>query len=683
MHPDGRALRLAAYALASLLAVPASGQLARHPPVRVVANLGTCVSTPGSTGPRFAIVTDGASSTDCAVGGGANIVPCWCDGSAWGVLAGGGGGGTSVALDLADDGANESAALTEIAVTGDTNSIFSEPAPDKLLIAVGANWPIADSANDLACTACVSAPEIDDGAAATTFALFSGAAGAASFRAITEADISDLGTYQLAGTYSGVGDCGAGQFARTLNDSAPPTCAADNAGTDDQVAAEVPFTPAGTIIATSVQAAIEEAASEAMQDGDPPTAHAPSHSLGAGDPVTATNLASSCTDAQVLGGTLAGTGVECQTDQDTVFTPNVDPGINHSGYVAGHAVQDEGVPLTQRGTVNFTGAGITCDDNGGAGPTTCDVAAGAAEVNDLEGTPPASIQDTEIFIGTGVGTGAFAPVSGDGTLSNAGVFTIGSDKVLEAMLKAVNSPTDEFCLTYELTTGDFEWQSCGGGGTPGGSDTQVQFNDSSAFGGDADLTWNKTTNILTLSNVGRLEISGTIGDLRLVDSNAAANIKRWAIRSDATAEARLRFGLLNDAESAWVAQDAVTLGVGSDGPYLQVGSTGSNTLWSPLPVAATCTDNGTGTPGALTLNPAGRLIHLTVADADGCTVTLSEASTRNGRISAIINVSANTATFSDTSAVSELSGAIVLGQWDILNVTYVTDRWVQMSVSDN
>jgi hypothetical protein len=38
----------------------------------------------------------------------------------------------------------------------------------------------------------------------------------------------------------------------------------------------------------------------------------------------------------------------------------------------------------------------------------------------------------------------------------------------------------------------------GGGGTPGGSDTQVQFNDSSAFGGDTGLTYNKTTNALTI-----------------------------------------------------------------------------------------------------------------------------------------------------------------------------------------
>ena len=39
----------------------------------------------------------------------------------------------------------------------------------------------------------------------------------------------------------------------------------------------------------------------------------------------------------------------------------------------------------------------------------------------------------------------------------------------------------------------------GGAGTPGGSDTQVQFNDSSAFGGDAGFTYNKTTDVLTVA----------------------------------------------------------------------------------------------------------------------------------------------------------------------------------------
>lgn len=40
----------------------------------------------------------------------------------------------------------------------------------------------------------------------------------------------------------------------------------------------------------------------------------------------------------------------------------------------------------------------------------------------------------------------------------------------------------------------------GGAGTPGGSDTQVQFNDSSSFGGDSGMTYNKTTNTFTTTN---------------------------------------------------------------------------------------------------------------------------------------------------------------------------------------
>lgn len=45
--------------------------------------------------------------------------------------------------------------------------------------------------------------------------------------------------------------------------------------------------------------------------------------------------------------------------------------------------------------------------------------------------------------------------------------------------------------------------------TPGGSNTQVQFNDSGAFGGDAGFTYNKTTDVMTLLG-GAVVTSGTI-----------------------------------------------------------------------------------------------------------------------------------------------------------------------------
>jgi hypothetical protein len=61
--------------------------------------------------------------------------------------------------------------------------------------------------------------------------------------------------------------------------------------------------------------------------------------------------------------------------------------------------------------------------------------------------------------------------------------------------------TDDGQGQVTLTTG-------GGGGTPGGSDTQVQFNDAGSFGGDAGLIFNKTTNKLTVA--GETEIDGNL-----------------------------------------------------------------------------------------------------------------------------------------------------------------------------
>jgi len=50
----------------------------------------------------------------------------------------------------------------------------------------------------------------------------------------------------------------------------------------------------------------------------------------------------------------------------------------------------------------------------------------------------------------------------------------------------------------------------GGGGStsPGGSDTQVQFNDGGSFGGDTGFTFNKTTNAITA--ISEITSSGII-----------------------------------------------------------------------------------------------------------------------------------------------------------------------------
>jgi len=62
-------------------------------------------------------------------------------------------------------------------------------------------------------------------------------------------------------------------------------------------------------------------------------------------------------------------------------------------------------------------------------------------------------------------------MTGDISINGSGATTIGADKITESMLKSVNAPTDELCLSYESTVGDFEWQTCGSGG--GGSNWRI------------------------------------------------------------------------------------------------------------------------------------------------------------------------------------------------------------------
>ena len=88
---------------------------------------------------------------------------------------------------------------------------------------------------------------------------------------------------------------------------------------------------------------------------------------------------------------------------------------------------------------------------------------------------------------------------------------------------------------YVLRTdgaGNLSWVAGGGGGngTPGGSNTQVQFNDDTTFAGDSDFTFDKNTGILSIPIVNATTVSAngfqttgniTAGNIR---ANVLANI---------------------------------------------------------------------------------------------------------------------------------------------------------------
>ena len=111
---------------------------------------------------------------------------------------------------------------------------------------------------------------------------------------------------------------------------------------------------------------------------------------------------------------------------------------------------------------------------------------------------------------------------------------------LADILTEASPAAGDFLLLYGAE-GDLRkvnWSSLpAGGGTPGGSDTHVQFNDSSAFGGDADFTWNKTSNALTV--LGTIEL-GHASDTTLSRSAAGVlQVEGVTVLTEGNAEAFL------------------------------------------------------------------------------------------------------------------------------------------------
>lgn len=98
--------------------------------------------------------------------------------------------------------------------------------------------------------------------------------------------------------------------------------------------------------------------------------------------------------------------------------------------------------------------------------------------------------------------------------------------------------------------------------TPSGSNTQLQFNDSGAFGGDAQLTFNKTTDVLTVGNTGGAVVVG----------NSTINTS------------------ITPTQATLGGSVSANGGVGSAGQVLTSGGAGANAYWSTA-------SGGSGTPG--------------------------------------------------------------------------------------
>jgi hypothetical protein len=171
--------------------------------------------------------------------------------------------------------------------------------------------------------------------------------------------------------------------------------------------------------------------------------------------------------------------------------------------------------------------------------------------------------------GTGVAnTGKTITVSGNTTIGSSThtvAFTTSANTSVAlpasgAVLASITAPaTNPFSGTPSASTflrGDGTWASASA--SPGGSNTEVQFNDSGSFGGDAGMVYNKTTDILT--------VAGEVITPILRGGTASGGNLTLSSTSDATTKGKVIFG-----SSAYdEVNDRLGVNVGSDAPVARV-----------------------------------------------------------------------------------------------------------------
>ena len=135
-------------------------------------------------------------------------------------------------------------------------------------------------------------------------------------------------------------------------------------------------------------------------------------------------------------------------------------------------------------------------------------------------------------VGTVTSVTASAPLSSTGgnapdiSISQAGASTDGY--LDSADWTTFNGKQDALTLTTSGTSGaatligstlNIPQYSGGGGGTPGGADTQIQYNNGGAFGGVSDLTWDDINSVLTI-NTPRIGQSNGNGHFHMHSANS-------------------------------------------------------------------------------------------------------------------------------------------------------------------
>jgi hypothetical protein len=192
----------------------------------------------------------------------------------------------------------------------------------------------------------------------------------------------------------------------------------------------------------------------------------------------------------------------------------------------------------------------------------------------------------------------------------------------------------------------------GGGGTPGGSTTQVQFNDGGAFGGDADLTWDKTTNVLGVTGDVNLSDGGTYTTtLQTITPTAARTISL----PDATGTVALVAG--SSGQLLYNNAGALAGGPLFDSTAGTLGYTAGGTVTQGTNKSTSVTLNGAS--GRITMNGASLALDTTVS------FTLTNSSITANDLLILNHVSGGTRGSYLLNATAAAGSAII----DVRNIT--------------
>lgn len=186
---------------------------------------------------------------------------------------------------------------------------------------------------------------------------------------------------------------------------------------------------------------------------------------------------------------------------------------------------------------------------------------------------------------------------------------------------------------------------------------------------------------------GNVDVTGT---LTVVGGNelAATNIKSYGLNTinikGQPADGASAISIRLYSNSTLATAGAAITAFYNDGAFanLKARVDKDGFFLNPVQTLTVAEANG-ASPATATLTPTSGYVNCTCNDANGCTITMGETGVQDGTVVRIVSSTSTACTFADTAGVTELSGALSLGQYDSLMLIYLSDRWVQLGTVNN